>query len=157
SGSFTLIRHGDSSAALTVDLVASGTASNGVDYAMIPATITIPAGSLAVDIPVDPIVDLVNRGNKTVVLTVGANANYHALVRRAVVVIIDDTFNIPPPTITLDSPTNGSVFGFPATIPLQASASDPDVSIKSVSFFAGDQFLGRATNSPYSLVWTNAR
>ncbi len=157
SGSFTLIRHGDTSGALTVDLTISGTASNGVDYTQIPTTATIPAGSLAVDIPVDPIVDLTHRGNKTVVLTVDTNANYFAFVHRAVVEIIDDTFNIPPPTITLVSPTNGSMYAFPATITLQATANDPDVPIQSVSFFAGDEFLGRVTNSPYSLVWTNAR
>jgi Bacterial Ig domain len=156
SGAFTLIRTGqDSSNALTVDLTISGTASNGVDYATISNVVTIPAGSLAVDIPVLPIV--VNTGNKTVVLSVGTNNTFFAYGRKAVVEIIDDTFNIPQPTVNLVSPTNGSVFGSPATITLQATASDPDVTISSVSFYANDEFLGKTTNSPYSLTWTNAR
>jgi len=156
SGAFTLIRYGATSNALTVDLTISGTASNGVDYTEISNVVVIPAGFLAVDIPVNPIVDNVNRGNKTVVLAVDTNAAYRVFNRRAVVEIIDDTFNIPRPTVTLVSPTNGSVYGFPATILLSATASDPDVAIKSVSFFANDEFLGRATNSPYSFTWTNA-
>ncbi len=157
SGAFTLIRYGNTNNALSVDLGISGTASNGVDYTQISNVVTIPAGMLAMDIPVNPIVDAANRGNKRVELTVETNAAYRALSRRAVVEIIDDTFNIPRPMVTLVSPTNGSVFAYPATIALQATASDPDVKITSVSFYADDEFLGKSTNSPYSLTWTNAR
>lgn len=159
SGAFTLARYGATDADLTVYLDISGTASNGVDYAQVTNVMTIPAGSAALDIPVQPIIDLVNRGNKTVVLTVRTNAAYQVGEdRRATVTIIDDTFNNQPPTVTLINPTNGSVFAYPAVILLQANASDPDDSIRSVSFYANDDFLGRATNtqSPYSLVWSNA-
>jgi hypothetical protein len=154
SGAFTLVRYGATNSALAVDLAISGTASNGVDYASISNVVTIPAGTLAVDIPIQPIV--VNQGNKSVVLSVQTNAAYHAFDRHAEMKIIDDTFDIPPPTVMLLSPTNGSVYAFPATITLQAAASDPAVAIKSVSFYADDEFLGRATNSPYTLTWTNA-
>src|SRR5207249_3924617 len=91
-----------------------------------------------------------------VVLTVETNASYVVGKKgRAVVQIIDDAFNIPPPTVTLISPTNGSVFGYPATINLEATASDPEVPIQKVSFYADNYFLGQSTNSPYSFVWTN--
>jgi Bacterial Ig domain len=157
SGAVTLTRNGSTSNALTVDLAISGSASNGVDYTQISNVVVIPAGFLAVDIPVNPIIDNVNRGNKSVVLTVETNAAYNVFRRHAVVEIIDDTFDIPKPTVTLVSPTNGSVYGFPTNITLLATATDPDVSITSVSFYANDDFLGKVTNSPYTLTWTNAR
>src|ERR1700712_2418737 len=57
SGAFPLIRHGNTNGAGSVGVAFSGTASNGVDYAPISSVITIPAGELAVDIPVLPIVN----------------------------------------------------------------------------------------------------
>jgi hypothetical protein len=156
SGAFTLIRSGPNTNDLTVSLAISGTASNGVDYATIKDTATIPTGSQAVDILVAPIIDTDNRGNKTVVLTVLTNASYRIEGQRhAYVKIIDDVFDIPPPTVSLTSPTNGSAFDDPASITLQADATDSGVLIKSVSFYANDIFLGKSTTSPYSLVWTN--
>jgi hypothetical protein len=155
TGAFTLLRHGPTNADLTVGLGISGTASNGVDYQTISNMITIPAGSLAVDIPVIPIIDNAVRGNKSVVLTVQSNANYVAFLRRAVVEIIDDTFNIPPPTVMITSPSNGSVFTNPVSITITATATDPDATIRSVSFFANDDFLGVSTNAPYSVTVSN--
>ncbi len=156
SGAFTLIRYGDTNSDLAVNVKLFGTASNGVDYVQIPDTITIPAGSLATDVKVDPIVNTANPGNKTVILAVETNSNYtlgdhHA----AEVKIIYDVFDFLPPSVALTSPTNNSVFTNPPSITLTADASDPGVTIKSVSFYADDDFLGRATNSPYSLVWSN--
>ncbi len=154
TGSFTLVRHGDTNAALSVTLLFSGTASNGVDYQTVPGTVTIPAGFLAVDIPITPIV--VNTGNKTVTIALDTNSTYALSFRhRATVNIIDDTFNDPLPTVTITSPTNGSCFTAPATITVTADASDPDFDISSVSFFAGDFFIGKATNSPFSLTVSN--
>src|SRR5579863_10363292 len=65
SGAFTLLRYGPTTNDLKVNLAISGTASNGVDYAQTTNEITIPTGSLAVDIPINPIIDTVKRGNKT--------------------------------------------------------------------------------------------
>jgi hypothetical protein len=153
AGAFTLIRHGGTNTSLTVNLGISGTASNGVDYTTIPGTVTLPAGAYAVDIAVTPLIDLVNRGNKTVVLSVQSNADYTlTTASRATVKIVDDVFDIPPPTVSITSPADGSVFTSPASITLQAAASDPELPIRSVSFFANDIFVGIVTNSPYSLV-----
>ena len=44
---------------LTVFYTIQGTASNGVDYVALPGSVTIPAGSLYVDIPVDILGDAV--------------------------------------------------------------------------------------------------
>jgi len=157
TGAFTLIRNGSDSNALTVDLVISGTASNGVDYAKISNAITIPAGFLAIDIPVTPIVDTNNRGNKTVTLSIAPGTNYQTGGdHRATVTIIDDVFNTPTPTVSIVAPTNSSTFAFPAAITITADASDPGASITSVSFFANDDFIGKVTSAPYTLVWSNA-
>lgn len=158
TGAFTLIRNGDTNADLTVDVLVAGTASNGVDYVQITNAIIIPAGYLAVDILVKPIIDTVNRGNKTVILKLETNADYelggdHA----AVVTIIDDVFNTATPTVSLIDPTNGSEFAYPASIAITADASNPGANILYVSFYADDDFLGRITNAPYSLTWTNGR
>ena len=158
SGAFTLIRNGDTSADLTVSLHITGTASNGVDYAQISSAVTIPANYLAVDLPVQPIIDTVNRGNKTVILTIETNADYQrGGDNQAVVTIIDDVFNTPAPTVTIIDPTNGSAFAYPTDITLTANASDPGANIQGVSFYANDDFLGRAIQAPYTLTWTNAK
>jgi prepilin-type N-terminal cleavage/methylation domain-containing protein len=156
TGAFTLFRNGPTTNDLTVNLAISGTASNGVDYATIQDKVIIPTGSPAVDIIVSPIIDTVRRGNKTVVLSVVTNAAYGVgYQRRATVLIVDDVYDVPPPTVTLTSPTNGSGFDDPPSITLQAEASDTGVLITSVSFYANDLFLGKSTTSPYSLVWSN--
>src|SRR5260370_13743710 len=156
SGAFTLIRYGPTNADLAVDVQLSGTASNGVDYVQIGNVITIPAGSLATDIKVDPLVDQVTRASETVILSIKTNANYRIGEHRwAEVKIMEDVFDFLPPSVTLTSPTDGSSFTNPPSITITANASDPGVQIRSVSFYANDRFLGRATNSPYSLVWSN--
>jgi hypothetical protein len=158
SGAFTLIREGDTNADLTVNIGIYGSASNGVDYVPLASAIVIPAGYLAVDIPVEPVVDTINRGNKTVILRIETNADYQTGgARSAVVTIVDDVFNTPSPTVSITDPTNDSTFAFPATITITADASDPGATIQSVGFYADDDFLGRITNAPYTLTWTNAR
>ena len=47
TGSFTLFRD-DTNGALSVKITLSGTASNGVDYATLPDSVTIPPGFHAV-------------------------------------------------------------------------------------------------------------
>ena len=108
------------------------------------------------DVAVQPIVDTANRGNKTAEFTVVTNGTYWVSgSHKATVKIIDDTYNVPPPTLAITNPVEGTIFTNPPSITIQASASDPDVPITSVSFYANDDFIGRATNSPYSLVWSN--
>jgi hypothetical protein len=156
SGAFTVIRYGPETNDLVVNLTLSGTASNGVDYVTIPDTLTISNGSRAADLLVSPLVNLAHRGNKTVVLSLDTNANYVISGKgRATAQIVDDGYDVPPPTVTLTNPTNGAVFNDPTSITLTADASDPQAPILSVSFFANDKFLGKTTTSPYSLVWSN--
>jgi len=55
SGQFTLTRSGDTSLALPVNYLLSGTASNGFDYVALSASITFPAGMASMPINVTPL------------------------------------------------------------------------------------------------------
>ncbi len=59
------------------------------------------------------------------------------------------------PTVALTSPPNAASFTAPATVTLQATASDPDGSVTNVSFFANNSIIGEVTSPPYDFVWTN--
>jgi hypothetical protein len=159
TASFTLLRSGEPASDLLVKIAISGSASNGVDYVQIPDLITIPKNALAVDIPIHPNLDMLKRGNKSVVLTILSNDTYQVSGhKKATVSIIDDIFNDLPPKVLLMAPINGAVFATPGVITLQAQASDKDDSIDRVSFFADDRFLGKVTNSAngqFELSWTN--
>ena len=61
-----------------------------------------------------------------------------------------------PPLVTIVSPKDGAAFTGPTNIAIRAEASDPDGYVRKVEFFAGDRLLGTLTNSPFTLVWTNA-
>ena len=57
-----------------------------------------------------------------------------------------------PPTVTLDSPTNGATFSAPANITLNATAQDADGNVTNVSFFDEAALLGGTNQLPYSIV-----
>ena len=66
----------------------------------------------------------------------------------------DPTFNRLP-LVSLSSPTNGAALVGPANVVLTAAASDADGSVTKVEFFSGTSLVGRATNQPYSITWSN--
>jgi len=155
SGAFTVRRQGDVHAPLTVEYEIGGTASNGVDYVLIPNSVTILAGALAADIVVQPQNVPPAPIDKTVVLTLKTNASYVIGSRKgAKVTIVGDRLNNFPPVINLVSPTNGTVITVPM-VTLLAEASDSDDVVIKVSFYADDHFLGSVTNTPFSLTWSN--
>lgn len=59
------------------------------------------------------------------------------------------------PSVGMSSPVNGSVIDGPASIVLQATASDSDGSVSKVEFLNGTTVLGSDTTSPFSFTWTN--
>lgn len=75
-GSFTISRTGSTTAALSVSVALSGTATNGSDYTTLSSPVTIPAGSASAVVTVTPIDDTTVESNETVVLTLSANAAY---------------------------------------------------------------------------------
>ncbi len=61
-----------------------------------------------------------------------------------------------PPTVSITSPANGTVFTAGSNITINASASDKDGTIGNVSFYAGTTLLGIVISPPYSFTWNNA-
>ena len=60
-----------------------------------------------------------------------------------------------PPTTSLTAPANGATFTAPATITIDATASDSDGTVARVDFFQGATQIGSDTTSPYSVTWSN--
>ena len=63
--------------------------------------------------------------------------------------------NLPPPTIALTSPADGSAFTAPATISLAANVTANGHAVTAVQFYNGATFLGEGTNAPYAFTWDN--
>ncbi len=62
------------------------------------------------------------------------------------------------PKVVITTPTNGSSFSAHENIPIAADVTDANTSatIAMVAFYANGRFLGSVTNTPYSIVWSNA-
>ena len=60
-----------------------------------------------------------------------------------------------PPTVSITAPANGAVIVLPATVTINATASDADGTISKVEFYRDGVLLGTDTASPYSFVWSN--
>jgi hypothetical protein len=60
-----------------------------------------------------------------------------------------------PPSVSITSPVNNASFAAPATITINANASDPGGSITKVEFYRGGTLLGTDTTSPYGYTWSN--
>lgn len=71
-GSFTISRSGNTTAPLTVYFTLTGTAGNGVDYALLDTTATIPTGASSINVVVTPIADAEAETTETVILTLSA-------------------------------------------------------------------------------------
>jgi len=59
------------------------------------------------------------------------------------------------PTCAITSPTNGASVTAPASILIEADASDTDGTITQVAFFNGTTHLGTAVSLPYQFDWTD--
>ncbi len=59
------------------------------------------------------------------------------------------------PQVALTSPTNGTIFTAPASITLNANASDSDGTVSKVEFYQGTTLIGTATSAPFNLTWSN--
>jgi RHS repeat-associated protein len=61
------------------------------------------------------------------------------------------------PTVSITSPAAGASFTAPASITINANASDVNSgTVTKVDFFIGTTLLGTDTSAPYSYAWTNA-
>jgi hypothetical protein len=164
TGTFTISRFGGTNVNqdVVVNYAIGGSASNGVDYVQIPASLTIPGGVASRTITITPIDDTLIEGTETVVLSLLTNAAYLLGDGRVATVFIEDNDRITNarPLVHITAPTNGSIFASPVNISITAEATDPDDAVARVDFFANDHLVGRdvGTNKPvYSVVWSNVQ
>lgn len=75
-GAFQLTRTGSTTSPLTVRIALGGTATNGVDYATLPDTVTFDAGVSRVTVAVKPIDDYATEPAETVTLSVQPDPAY---------------------------------------------------------------------------------
>lgn len=63
-----------------------------------------------------------------------------------------------PPNVKIDTPTSGAIFIQGQSIPITATASDDDGTIKSVQFFYGGNSIGTDNDQSdgWSISWSNA-
>lgn len=75
-GSFQISRTGATTAALTVTLTISGTATNGTDYNSIATTVTIPAGAASTTVNLTVKDDTLAEGAETAIFTLASGGGY---------------------------------------------------------------------------------
>jgi GH35 family endo-1,4-beta-xylanase/archaellum component FlaG (FlaF/FlaG flagellin family) len=91
----------------------------------------------------------------TYTITAKATDNSGAITTStAITVVVNGPANIPP-AVSITSPLNNASFTSPASVTINATASDADGTVSSVQFFNGSTLLGSDATSPYSFVWTN--
>jgi hypothetical protein len=89
TATFRIVRLAPGDFALPVSFTLSGTATNGVDYELLPLTATIPSGSNHVDVVVRPLSDELVEGRETVVLTLSPSSEYVIEVASRTIQILD--------------------------------------------------------------------
>lgn len=124
TATFTLTRGGSLIGDLTVNFTLTGSATNGVDYEELPASVLIPGGETTATLTVTPQPDLSVEGAESVVLEISAG-DYDIIAGSAEVMIADS--NHAPewsatPITGADADENQSYAGGS----LAPHASDPD-------------------------------
>jgi hypothetical protein len=97
TGTFRVSRAGPLTKALKVFLTYAGTAKNGVDYAKLPAAVTIPIGKRFVDVRLTPILDAVDdEGTELATIKLKAGAGYQFADGAAATIKIADRETVAP-------------------------------------------------------------
>lgn len=155
SGAFVISRD-DAEGELVVKLSIGGTAANGVDYAELPSSVKLPAGIHSIGLLVQPLGTGPGALGKWVTLSLPEDEAYRVKrPAKASVVIRANTYENQAPVIEITSPANDASLMARTDLTISANASDPNDSVKSVSFFANDRPLGSDDTAPYSIVWEN--
>lgn len=74
---------------------------------------------------------------------------------QSAVLIKDNLVQNVAPTISLTAPVANTNFAAPASLTINATASDTDGRVTKVEFYNGNTLLGTDTISPYTFTWNN--
>lgn len=89
------------------------------------------------------------------VLTAKATDDNGAITTSSPVSVSVVSSGLIPPVVNITSPSLNATFTEPATVTLNADATDPDGTISKVEFFNGATLLNTSASSPYTFTWTN--
>ncbi|MEK7675761.1 MAG: Calx-beta domain-containing protein, partial [Verrucomicrobiota bacterium] len=142
TAAFTIARTGSTGQPLAVQYRISGAASNGVDYAVLPGSITIPAGASSAEIKITPINDARAEPTENVVLILAGSTGYEVRESLSAAVEIADDGDANP-TVTL-SVVRPVAYEF---IPARAGQFSVNLSAPSTAdFTVGYTISGTAVN-----------
>jgi hypothetical protein len=178
-GVFRVFRDGPTNDTLNVHYTLRGTASNGVDYALLPNVAVIQAGDRTADVVVTPLADNLTDGVETVNIRLDDVAATTTVPpppgsyvvgtpREAALTIADSALNTNvPPFAVIVRPLDGQLFAAPVNVPIGVDTVDPDGYVRRVEFYADNVSIGvreKTFVTPpapgdhigYDFVWTNA-
>jgi len=182
-GIFTITRTGDTNQDLSVPFFLLGNAKNGVDYADISNSVTIPAGQFSTDVTVNPLI--YHPGNsKAVILqlfnysipggggpgpvpqVIMLNPPFFVGSPVAATIYIKANNRDPhKPTVRIMQPGVDQSFAAGSNIIITADAFDRDTGVSVVEFFDRTTKLGEASpvtttlprhHDVFSFTWSNA-
>jgi hypothetical protein len=105
NGVITLTRSGPTTAELVVPLTLSGSATNGIDYTALPASVTIPIGQSSTTVTIVPLADPLIEPEETVIVTANGGIIFGVSGGPATVLLRD------PVSVTVASLGNASEAG----------------------------------------------
>jgi hypothetical protein len=125
AGRVRLRRTGAVDRALVVSLGVAGTATSGLDYGALPASVTFGVGQRTVERTVVPVVDALTEGAETVVVTLNRSGRYLVNGVGEATVTVEDGGGNRAPTVRIVSPVMAEV-GVPTGSGLEVEASVSD-------------------------------
>ena len=120
-GAFTFTRVGSMSRALTVNVTIGGSATPGLDYTPLAATVVIPASAASIVVAVTPLADTEEEAPETVLVTLASGGYVVGAPNSATVNLGDD----PLPRISVVALDNAASEAGPDTARLQFSRTGP--------------------------------
>ncbi len=101
---FTVRRYGRTAGALVVPITVGGTASSGVDFTALPASVTIPDAAATATLTLTSLADGAVEAVETVVVSLAASSNSLPAAQASATVFIGDAQSDNPPFIQVVSP-----------------------------------------------------
>ena len=119
TGRFTFTRTGSTASPLVVSYSLGGSATNGLDYASLPLSITIPAGASSAFINLTPTADATVEGAETATVQILASTAYQVGAARSDTIRITDyvpNLVVTDMTMSLAQPVGGQLLKFSAVV-----------------------------------------